>query len=106
MIHSPKEPVNTEDVPSTRTKPRKGTRVRKTKTFGDDFQLYLVKGSRNEINFQYQYCFNIDKDPMTYGEAMASRDVAFWKEAVQDEMDSILQNEFRNWLIYLLVVNH
>ena len=93
MIHSSKEPVNTEDVPSTSTEPRKGTRVRKTKTFGDDFQLYLVEGSRNEINYQYQYCFNIDKDPMTYSEAMASRDVAFWKEAIQDEMDSILQKE-------------
>lgn len=93
MIHRSKEPINIEDVPSTNTKPRKGTRVRKAKTFGDDFQLYLVEGSRNEINFQYQYCFNIDKDPMTYGEAMASRDVAFWKEAVQDEMDSILQNK-------------
>ncbi|KAJ9567153.1 hypothetical protein OSB04_003119 [Centaurea solstitialis] len=31
-------------------------------------------------------------DPKTYSEAMASRDAAFWKEAIQDEIDSIMQN--------------
>ncbi|RVW89517.1 Retrovirus-related Pol polyprotein from transposon TNT 1-94 [Vitis vinifera] len=29
----------------------------------------------------------------TYKEAMASRDVAFWKEAINDEMDSIMSNQ-------------
>ncbi|KAJ9566098.1 hypothetical protein OSB04_002064 [Centaurea solstitialis] len=71
---------------------RRSVRARKTKSFGDDFQLYLVEGSRNEIEFQYQYCFNVDEDPRTYSEAMSSRDVAFWKEAIQDEIDSIMHN--------------
>jgi hypothetical protein len=93
MNHSTKAPVNTENNSSNSTQVRKGTRIRKAKTFGDDFQLYLVEESRAEINFQYQYCYNIDQDPRTYGEAMASRDVAFWKEAIQDEMDSIMQNK-------------
>ncbi|KAK2998650.1 hypothetical protein RJ639_024320 [Escallonia herrerae] len=35
---------------------------------------------------------NMEDDPKTYSEAMASRDVAFWKEAINDEMDSILCN--------------
>ena len=84
--------ANPEDVPSTSSEPRKSTRARKAKNFGDDFQLYLVEGSKDEIKSQYQYCFNIEEDPRTYGEAMASRDVAFWKEAIQDEIDSIMQN--------------
>ncbi|GJT04268.1 zinc finger, CCHC-type containing protein [Tanacetum coccineum] len=53
-------------------------------------------GSRNEIDFLYQYCFNIDEDPRTYSEAMASRDAGFWKEAIQDEMDSIMQKILGN----------
>ncbi|KAM0055964.1 putative RNA-directed DNA polymerase [Helianthus debilis subsp. tardiflorus] len=84
--------VGTEDVPSTSTEPRKGTRVRKAKSFGSDFHLYLVEGTRNGVEHQYQYCFNIEEDPKTYSQAMASRDVAFWKEAIQDEMDSIMHN--------------
>ncbi|KAJ9557953.1 hypothetical protein OSB04_012567 [Centaurea solstitialis] len=71
---------------------KRSVRARKAKSFGDDFQLYLVEGSRNEIEFQYQYCFNVDEDPKTYSEAMASRDAAFWKEAIQDEIDSIMHN--------------
>ncbi|KAK2999593.1 hypothetical protein RJ639_022791 [Escallonia herrerae] len=30
---------------------------------------------------------------MTYTEAVTSRDAAFWKEAINDEMDSIMSNE-------------
>ena len=35
---------------------------------------------------------NTEDDPKTFEEAMASRDSVFWKEAVNDEMDSILSN--------------
>ncbi|KAD2262719.1 hypothetical protein E3N88_41527 [Mikania micrantha] len=62
--------------------PRKSSRVRKTKSFGDDFHLYLVE------------------------EAMASRDVAFWKEAIQDEMDSIMQNNIWKLTDLPLDANH
>ncbi|PKI59228.1 hypothetical protein CRG98_020391 [Punica granatum] len=40
---------------------------------------------------------NVEGDPQTYGEAMASRDAAFWKEAINDEMDSILFNN--TWVL-------
>nr|KAJ0199071.1 hypothetical protein LSAT_V11C600308400 [Lactuca sativa] len=72
------------------SKLRKSTRARKAKSFGSDFQLYLVEGTRNKIVSQHQYCFNIEKDPTTFDEAMASRDVHFWKEANRDEIDSIM----------------
>ena len=40
---------------------------------------------------------SIEDDPKSYEEAMASRDSAFWKEAVNDEMDSILSNN--TWVL-------
>ena len=39
----------------------------------------------------------VEDDPKTYKEAMLSRDVAFWKEAINDEMDSLLFNN--TWII-------
>nr|KAJ0214613.1 hypothetical protein LSAT_V11C400207050 [Lactuca sativa] len=77
--------------------PRKSTRARKAKSFGSDFQLYLVEGTRNEIICQHQYCFNIEEDPKTFSEAMASRDIHFLKEAILDEIDSIMHNN--TWVL-------
>ena len=88
---SSRNSVSTEDVHQP-SEPRRSTRARKAKSFGDDFHLYLLEGSRDEIKDQYQYCFIIEEDPKTFTEAMTSRDVAFWKEAIQDEMDSIINN--------------
>ncbi|GKD69206.1 hypothetical protein Tco_1323296 [Tanacetum coccineum] len=33
-----------------------------------------------------------EDDPKTFDEAMKSQDVSFWKEAINDEMDSIMGN--------------
>ncbi|GKD86215.1 zinc finger, CCHC-type containing protein [Tanacetum coccineum] len=82
----------TDDVPGPSV-PRKSTRTRKAKSFGSDFQLYLVEGTRDKTLSQREYCFIIEEDPRTLSEAMASRDVAFWKEAVQSEIDSIMHND-------------
>jgi len=35
----------------------------------------------------------IESDPLTYEEAMKSQDATFWKEAINDEMDSIVGNK-------------
>jgi hypothetical protein len=50
-------------------------RPRSTKSFGDDFTVYLV-----------------DDTPKTIAKAFASPDANDWKEAVRSEMDSILSN--------------
>ena len=39
----------------------------------------------------------VEDDPKTYKEAMLSRDITFWKEAINDEMDSLLFNN--TWTI-------
>nr|GEU63610.1 hypothetical protein [Tanacetum cinerariifolium] len=77
---------HSDDVPSEISEPRKGKRVRKAKSYGYDFQLYLVDGSRDQVGSQYSYCYSIEEDTRTYNEAMQSRDAAFWKEAIDDEI--------------------
>ncbi|GJT87121.1 zinc finger, CCHC-type containing protein [Tanacetum coccineum] len=61
----------------------------------------LRKGTRDEDSEQHSYCFNVEDDPKTFDEAMKSQDVAFWKEAINVEMDSIMGNNTWCWLIYL-----
>ncbi|GKE53952.1 hypothetical protein Tco_1489108, partial [Tanacetum coccineum] len=82
----------TDDVPGPSV-PRKSTRTRKAKSFGFDFQLYLVERTRDKTLSQREYCFVIKEDPRTLSEAISSRDVAFWKEVVQSEIDSIMHND-------------
>ena len=55
--------------------PRRSKRARTAKTFGPDFLTYMV-----------------DKDPISYKEAISSADSDLWKEAIDSEMNSILQN--------------
>nr|GFA30542.1 zinc finger, CCHC-type [Tanacetum cinerariifolium]GFA31173.1 zinc finger, CCHC-type [Tanacetum cinerariifolium] len=62
------------------------------KNFGHEFQLYFIKRTKDEVSDQHSYCFNLKDDPKRIDEAMKSLDVAFWKEAINDDMDSIMGN--------------
>ncbi|GKB84265.1 zinc finger, CCHC-type containing protein [Tanacetum coccineum] len=88
---------HSDDVPSEIPEPRKGKRVQKAKSYGSDFQLYLVEGSREQVGPQYYYCYSIEEDPRTYNEAMQSRDSDFWKEAIDDGIGSIMENN--TWVL-------
>nr|GEW85467.1 zinc finger, CCHC-type [Tanacetum cinerariifolium] len=68
---------HTDDVTNEIPEPRKGKRVRKSKSYGFDFQIYLVEGSRNQVGSQYSYFYSIEEDPRIYNEALQSRDAAF-----------------------------
>ncbi|GKC44945.1 zinc finger, CCHC-type containing protein, partial [Tanacetum coccineum] len=59
--------------------------------------LYLVEGSRDQVGLQYSYCYSIEEDPITYDEAMQPRDAAFWKEGINDEIGSIIENN--TWVL-------
>ena len=54
--------------------------------------VFLVKGSRNEVFNKIPILLHLEEDSKTYKEALASRDSAFWKEAINDEMDSLMSN--------------
>ncbi|GKD36146.1 retrovirus-related pol polyprotein from transposon TNT 1-94, partial [Tanacetum coccineum] len=73
--------------------PRRSIRARKEKDFGSDFFSYLVEGTQKKVTREVIFTINIDDDPKTFSEAMSSRDAPMWKEAINDEMDSILGNQ-------------
>ncbi|KAJ9565483.1 hypothetical protein OSB04_001449 [Centaurea solstitialis] len=92
---APSFPGTSHDSSKTSQKvdePRRSTRVRKGKSLGDDFLSYLVEGTRKKVTREVIFSINIDDDPKTFKEAMSSRDASLWKEAINDEMDSILSN--------------
>ena len=76
---------------------RKSKRARVEKSFGPDFIVYLVEGTRESFCTKMMISLAMESDPLTYEEAMKSQDVAFWKEAIDDEMDSIRGNN--TWVL-------
>ena len=58
--------------------PRRSKRARVEKDFGPDY-----------------YVFNIEENPQNLKEALTSPDAIFWKDAVYDEMESLISN--RTW---------
>nr|GEX58289.1 zinc finger, CCHC-type [Tanacetum cinerariifolium] len=91
------ERITEEVVQQHESELRKRKRHRTPKDFGPEFQLYLIEGSRDGISDQHFHGFNVKDDPKTFDEAMKSQNVAFWKEAINDEMDSIMRNN--TWVL-------
>nr|GEV60140.1 zinc finger, CCHC-type [Tanacetum cinerariifolium] len=59
--------------------------------------------TRDEVCNQHFYCFNTEDDPKTFDEAIKSHDVAFWKEAINDEMDSVIDGTVEKFKARLLI---
>ncbi|GJY12544.1 zinc finger, CCHC-type containing protein [Tanacetum coccineum] len=78
----------TKEVMTQQPEPelRKSKRNRTTNDFGLEFHLYLIEGTMDEVS-----------NPKTFDEAMKSYDVAFWKEAINDEIESIMGNN--TWVL-------
>ena len=76
--------------------PECSKRQRKAKSFGPDFEVYLVEGTRRKISSRVPYLLNVEGDPLTYRDTMASHDNTFWKEVI-DEMQSIMGNN--TWVL-------
>ena len=81
------------EPPSEPIKPRRSKRARIAKSFGPDFVVYLIEGTRNSLNRQIMVSSVMEPNPLTFEEAMKSNDSAFWKEVVNDEMNSIMGNK-------------
>ena len=54
--------------------------------------FYLVEGNRDIFVRTILIVLQVEDNPKTYKKAMASRDAAFWKDVIRDEMDSIMSN--------------
>ncbi|GKC58417.1 zinc finger, CCHC-type containing protein, partial [Tanacetum coccineum] len=91
------EEVTEEVIQQPEPELRKRKRNRTLKDFEPEFQLYLIEETKDEVSDQHSYCFNVEDDPKTFDEEMKSQDVAFRKEAINDEMDSIMGNN--TWVL-------
>jgi len=79
------------------SEPRRIQWVRKEKHIdtyfiSTDLIVILVEGDRNTVLKRTPMIQNMEDDLKTLSQAMSSKDAAFFKEAVNDEMDSILSN--------------
>ena len=64
-----------EDQQVVELEPRRSKRARTEKSFGPDFLTFLL-----------------ENEPQSYNEAVRSADGALWKDAINSEIESILQN--------------
>lgn len=69
------EELNNEVNQDNEIEPRRSTRVRKEKNFGDEFFTFLM-----------------ENDPNSYKEAFSSPDAPFWRETINSEIESIMSN--------------
>jgi len=76
---------------------RRSKRIRKEKSSGPYFFIYLIEGTRDSIENEIPYVYSINSDPNSFKEVMDSQHTPFWKEVVQDEMDSIMENN--TWVL-------
>ena len=62
-----------------------------------EIELRRSKIARVEKDFGlHYYVFNVDENPLTLQVALLSPDVIFWKEVVNDEIDSLISNKTWN----------
>ena len=75
MYKRTRDEQSTPKVQEQHTEPRKGSRIKKPKNFGPDFISFMTIG-----------------EPQTYKEVITSPEALSWKEAINSEVESILQN--------------
>ena len=56
---------------------RRGKRIRKENSFGPDFFVYLIEGTRDSIENEIPCVYSIDANPISFKEAMDSQDAPF-----------------------------
>ena len=76
---------------------RRSKEQSKEKSFGPNFEVYLIEGTRDDLCTSIPYLYGVEGDPLTYSDAMTSRDLNFWEEANKVEMDSIMGNN--TWVL-------
>ncbi|GKF10159.1 hypothetical protein Tco_0048085, partial [Tanacetum coccineum] len=55
--------------------------------------IFLVEGdNENNVVNKIPVLLNVEDAPKTYKEAITSRNSAFWKDAIDDKMDSLVSN--------------
>ena len=76
--------------------PRRSKRARVETSFGPDF-LTTFLTEKEFVGEQEINVFILEEDPKTYEEAMRSIDSNFWREAINSEIESIMNNN--TWVL-------
>ena len=76
MLSQPSSSTHSQNQENLEIKLRRSKRARVEKDFGPDY-----------------YVFNVDENPLTLKEVLLSPDCVFWKEAMNDKMDSLISNK-------------
>ncbi|KAL0404059.1 UNVERIFIED_CONTAM: Retrovirus-related Pol polyprotein from transposon TNT 1-94 [Sesamum radiatum] len=71
---------------------RRSKRQRTEHSFGPDFLTAFLTEDLERLNEEFVSMFLVENDPKTYTEAITSIDSSFWKEAIRNELDSIMLN--------------
>ena len=69
--------TSSDQVNQESNEPRRSKRAKTSKSFGPDFLTYLL-----------------ENEPQSYRETMTSPEAPLWKEAINSEIDSILQKPY------------
>ncbi|GKB25313.1 zinc finger, CCHC-type containing protein [Tanacetum coccineum] len=89
---------NNRNMAAASSAPRRSERARKERNLNPDFIdsqaiIFLVEGdNENNVVNKIPVLLNVEDAPKTYKEAITSRNSAFWKEAIDDEMDFLVSN--------------
>nr|GEV86280.1 zinc finger, CCHC-type [Tanacetum cinerariifolium] len=89
---------NKRNTTESSSAPRRSERARKERILDPDCIdsqaiIFLVEGdNENNVINKIPVLLNVEDAPKTYKEAITSRNYAFWKEAINDEIDSLVSN--------------
>ena len=72
--------------------PRRSKRQKTGHSFGPDFLTAFITEDQGKINEDFVSIVLVEDDPKTYMKAITSIDSSFWKEAIKNELDSIILN--------------
>ncbi|GJT46915.1 zinc finger, CCHC-type containing protein [Tanacetum coccineum] len=90
---------NKRNMAESSNAPRRRERARKERNLDPDFIdsqaiIFLVEGdNKNNIVNKIPVLLNVEDAPKTYKKAITSRNYAFWKEAIDDKMDSLFTKD-------------
>ncbi|KAL0451381.1 UNVERIFIED_CONTAM: Retrovirus-related Pol polyprotein from transposon RE2 [Sesamum latifolium] len=71
---------------------RRSKRQKTERSFGPDFLTAFLAEDLDRINEHVISAFLVEEDSKTYVEAITSIDSSFWKEAIKNELESIMTN--------------
>ncbi|GJW79213.1 RNA-directed DNA polymerase, eukaryota [Tanacetum coccineum] len=89
---------NKRNMAESSSAPRRSERARKDRNLDPDFIdsqaiIFHVEGdNENNVINKIPVLLNVEDAPKTYKETITSRNSAFWKEAINDEMDPLVSN--------------